>query len=52
MDSRLETMHGLLDFLDRQYGGVAGYLEAAGVSRSCMTEISNLLATPADDGKS
>ncbi len=43
MYSRPETMHGLLDYLDRQYGGVEGYLESAGVTRQEMARIRDLL---------
>lgn len=50
MHSRPETMHGVLDFLDREYGGPEGYLEAAGVPGSCITQIrKHLVATAGAD---
>jgi protein-tyrosine phosphatase len=51
MHSRPETMRGVLDFLDRNYGGPEGYLDAAGVPGSCITQIrKHLVATAnADD---
>ncbi|MEP6775721.1 MAG: tyrosine-protein phosphatase, partial [Chloroflexota bacterium] len=48
MHSRPETMRGVLDFLDREYGGPEGYLEAAGVSQSCITQIRSHLIAPAE----
>jgi protein-tyrosine phosphatase len=48
MHSRPETMRGVLDFLDREYGGPEGYLQAAGVSQSCIAQIRDHLTAPAD----
>lgn len=48
MRSRPETMRGVLDFLDREYGGPEGYLQAAGVSQSCITQIRHHLIAPAE----
>jgi hypothetical protein len=42
-------MLGVLDYLDRRYGGVEGYLEAAGVTQAEMTQIREHLTAPADD---
>jgi protein tyrosine/serine phosphatase len=39
MHSRPETLEGLLDYLDREYGGAEGYLEAAGVTRDEMARV-------------
>jgi protein-tyrosine phosphatase len=47
MHSRPETMRGVLDFLDRGYGGPEGYLQAAGVSQPYITQIRNHLIAPA-----
>ena len=48
MQSRPETMRGVLDFLDREYGGPEGYLLAAGVSPTCIIQIRDHLIAPAD----
>ena len=48
MYSRPETMRGLLEYLDRQYGGVEGYLEAAGVRQASIEQIRKYLVTPGD----
>lgn len=37
--TRPETMHAMLDYLDRQYGGVEGYLLVAGVSEADMQQV-------------
>jgi len=47
MQSRPETMQGMLDFLDRQYGGVEGYLRSAGVTQAGLAEIRKHLVEPA-----
>ena len=47
MQSRPETMSGVLDFLDRNYGGPEGYLRAAGVPQSCIIQIRDHLIAPA-----
>jgi hypothetical protein len=39
MFSRPEKMLSLLDYLDREYGGVESYLEAAGVKQADMAQI-------------
>ena len=39
MFSRPEKMLSLLEYLDREYGGVEGYLEAAGVTQADMAQI-------------
>ena len=46
MHSRPETMRGVLDFLDQEYGGPEGYLQAAGVPASCITQIRDHLVAP------
>jgi protein tyrosine/serine phosphatase len=48
MHSRPETMRGVLDFLDREYSGPVGYLEAAGVPHSTIAQIRNHLLAPVD----
>jgi len=45
MFSRPETMRGFLDYLDQQYGGVEGYLEAIGVTRAEIARIREWLVT-------
>ena len=51
MHARPETMLGLLDHLDRQYGGVENYLEAAGVTQAEIAQIrKHLIALPDDTG--
>jgi len=47
MQSRPETMHGVLDFLDRAYGGAEGYLRAAGVTQTTVAQIRQRLVDPA-----
>ena len=50
MNSRPETMRGVIDFLDRNYGGPEGYLKAAGVSQSCIAQVrKHLVATTGAD---
>jgi protein-tyrosine phosphatase len=39
MLARPETMQGVLDYLDRKYGGVDYYLEAGGVTQADMAQI-------------
>ena len=46
MFARPETIAGLLDYLDRVYGGAAGYLAAAGVTQSEMAQVRALLTAP------
>lgn len=41
-------MRALLDYLDREYGGVEGYLTAAGVQQSDIANIREHLLAPAD----
>jgi protein tyrosine/serine phosphatase len=47
MHSSPETMRGVLEFLDREYGGPEGYLEAVGVPQSSFTQIRNHLTASA-----
>ena len=49
MYSRPETMQGALDYLDRKYGSVEGYLKAAGVTQADMAQIRNHLVASADN---
>lgn len=49
MLSRPETMQATLDYLDREYGGVADYLQSAGVTPSTIAQIRKHLIAPADD---
>jgi len=49
MFSPPEKMLGLLEHLDREYGGVEGYLEAVGVTQEEMAAIRTHLIAPADD---
>ena len=49
MFSPPEKMLGLLEHLDREYSGVEGYLEAAGVTQEEMAAIRTQLIAPADD---
>jgi len=46
--TRPETMHAMLDYLDQQYGGVEGYLRAAGVTEAEIARIRDRLVTPRD----
>jgi hypothetical protein len=46
MFARPETMAGLLDYLDRAYGGAAGYLAAAGVTQAQMAQARSGLTAP------
>jgi protein tyrosine/serine phosphatase len=46
MQSRPETMRGVLDSLDLDYGGPLGYLETAGVPASAIAQIRAHLITP------
>jgi len=48
MYARPETMRGVLDYLDREYGSVEGYLEAAGVTSDSIAQIRKCLVAPAD----
>jgi protein tyrosine/serine phosphatase len=45
-------MHAVLDYLDRAYGGVEGYLEASGVTPAEMEQIRKHLITTAGDASS
>ena len=47
MHSRPETMRGVLEYLDREYGGPIGYLEAAGVPHTTIAQFRNHLIAPA-----
>ena len=49
MYSRPETMDGVLGYLDREYGGVEGYLEAAGVTRAEMVRVRERLVDGVGD---
>jgi protein-tyrosine phosphatase len=49
MLSRPEKMEGLLAYLDREYGGVEGYLASCGVTQAEMMQINKHLITPPDD---
>ena len=50
--TRPETMHAVLDYLDRVYGGAEGYLLAAGVGEAGIAQVREHLASPADRGSS
>jgi protein-tyrosine phosphatase len=47
MFARPEKLGGLLDYLDREYGGVESYLQAAGVTGADIARIQVLLVAPA-----
>jgi protein tyrosine/serine phosphatase len=47
--TRPETMHALLDYLDLQYGGVEGYLRTAGVTQADLQQIRKHLVEPVLD---
>ncbi|MEO8289300.1 MAG: tyrosine-protein phosphatase [Chloroflexota bacterium] len=48
MRSRPETMLGVLDYLDQEYGGVEAYLKSAGVTQADITQIREHLIAPAE----
>jgi protein-tyrosine phosphatase len=49
MFSPPEKMEGLFEYLDKEYGGVEGYLEAAGVTREEMERIREGLVEREDE---
>jgi protein-tyrosine phosphatase len=49
MYSRPETMVGVLDYLDREYGDIEGYLKAAGVTNAEIAQIRRYLMAPVED---
>jgi protein-tyrosine phosphatase len=49
MFSPPEKMLSMLDYLDREYGGVEGYLEAVGVTQQEMAAIRTHLIAPTSD---
>ncbi len=50
--TRPETMHAVLDYLDRVYGGAEGYLLAVGVGQAEIAQIREHLVSAADQGSS
>jgi protein-tyrosine phosphatase len=46
--TRPETMHAMLDYLDQQYGGVESYLLVAGVTEAEIARIREGLMAPLD----
>lgn len=51
LQARPETMNGVLDHLDTEYGGVDGYLQAAGVTQLEIEQIRYHLTVPPRQGK-
>lgn len=49
MGSRPETMRTVLEYLDREYGGVDGYLTKSGVTQHEIARIREHLIAPADE---
>ena len=47
--TRPETMYAMLDYLDREYGGVESYLRAAGVAQDSLVQIRQHLIEPIAD---